>query len=207
MRTVMEYKRKNDIRNIVFKYFIPAVLLILFTLLAYRQIKVPKGYPSDISQHIRIAKEGRGYSFLYKTLELLLMFAGKRYKAIIIALFEGFLSVLTIYPTAAWMRKRYQTDNWIAFLAAEGMLFLSSIYLPVLQPYFYKSGIVTQPWHNITYIGMRLFAALTLCFFSDILDMYQQELSFRDWLKIALPLAVATGIKPETPAAVLLYKL
>lgn len=197
MKTVKNYLKMKDLREIVCRVFIPVMLLILFTVLAYRQITIPKEYPSDISQQIRIAKGRKGYSFLYITLDLLLRLAGDRYKAIVLALFEGLLSVMTIWPISAWMRKRYQTDNWIAFLAAEGLLFLSSIYLPVLQPFFYKSGIVTQPWHNITYIGMRLFAALTLCFFSDILDLYQQEISFRDWLKTALPLAIATGIKPN----------
>ena len=197
MTTMTDHSKMKKIRDIVIKYFIPIMLLTLFIMLAYRQITIPKEYPSDISQHIRIAQEGKGYSFLYKALELILLIAGNRYKAIVIAVFEGLLSILTIYPTAAWMRKRYQVEHWLSFLAAEGLLFLSSFYFPVLQPLFYKSGIVTQPWHNITYIGMRLFAALTLCFFSDILDIYQQEISFRDWLKIALPLTIATGIKPN----------
>ena len=193
----MNKGKKISLVILITKYLIPVVLLVLFTRLFYLQIRLPKVYPSDITQHIKIAAAGNGYSILYKTLELLIVLTGEKYRAIVIALFEGLMSVLTIYSTASWIRKRYQTDNGIAFLAAEGLLFLSSIYLPVIQPCFYKSGIVTQPWHNITYIGMRLFAVLTLSFFSDILDMYQQEMSFRDWMKIALPLAIATGIKPN----------
>ena len=196
MKTLTGNRKTKDIQNIIVQYLIPAMLLIVFTRLFYLQISMPKEYHSDISHHIRIAAAGNGYSILYKSLEVILQLAGNKYM-IVIAFFEGLMAVLTIYPVAVWMRKRYQLERGLSFLAAEGLLFLSSIYIPVLQPCFYKLGIVTQPWHNITYIGMRLFAVLTMCFFSDILDEYQRKLAFRDWLKIALPLTIATGIKPN----------
>ena len=175
---------------------IPVLLMIIFTRLFYDQIKYPDFYKSDISAHIKIAAQGRGYSFLYGALGLIIHASGGRYQSIIIAAFEGLMTVLTVYPMAAWMVKRFHIQKWTAYLAAAGLLFCSSIYLPVLQPLFYKSGIVTQPWHNITYMGMRLFAIMTMCGFSDVLDRYQEKISVKDWLKIAIPLAVSTGIKP-----------
>ena len=197
MVPVYEKTRGDKLFVLVFRWLIPLLLFVLFTRLFYMQISVPNVYISDIKSHIRIAENGRGYSLLYRVMQLIILIVDKQYRGISIALLEGLMTILTIYPTAGWIRKRYQIQTWLSFLAAECLLFFSSIYLPVIQPYFYKWGIVTQPWHNITYIGMRLFAMLTMYFFSDVLDVYQQKITMGNWISIALPLAIATGIKPS----------
>ncbi len=75
------------------------------------------------------------------------------------------------------------------------MTFLSSIAVPFVHPYFYHFGIVTQPWHNITYIGMRAFALITIFAINDALIRYKDSFSMINWLLIVIPLTIATTIK------------
>ena len=172
------------------------LIFILVTRLGYCQITEPKVYRSDTTGHMRFAREGKGYSYLIPVMGFLMELSGQ-YSDYAIAILNSIMVIATILAGIRWMKKYYNASDVWAFVVMIACTFLSSLYVPVLQPLLYLQGIVTQPWHNITYIGMRLFAVITLLGFGDTLQKYQKDFTIKQWLAIAIPLMIATGIKPS----------
>ncbi len=187
---------KNNTKSIITaRIILSIVLFALFTILFYRQaINYEGRYFSDLPAHISFATNGDGYSILYFTIGLILKIIPN---VISIAALESLLIIISWFMTEKLIVKYFQLETLTSMLISTGLIFLSSIYIPFIAPYFYNGGIVTQPWHNITYLGMRVFAVITLYYFPEIFQNYKEEISFKDWCKIAIPLAFATSIKPN----------
>lgn len=185
---------KTRMRPIIIIMLI-ALLFYSFFCLSFNQITEEK-YASDIRVHISFAKNGTGYSILYTCLGVIISIAGDNYP-VWIALFEALLMLLPIFPVSRWIKKSYGISLTVSLFISMGLLFLSSIYWPNIFSSFYISSIITQPWHNITYYGMRLFAAIAICFFAECFPNYQKDFTILNWITISLPLMIATWIKPN----------
>lgn len=84
--------------------------------------------------------------------------------------FAAGLSVITVATVfaAAFLVKTMlkqmgveaKANDYIALSA--GALFIASIYVLGIFPHFYNEALATQPWHNATYLLMRLFGALVM---------------------------------------------
>lgn len=171
------------------------IVFLLAVWLFQHQIADPAAYLSDTPTHIEFAVAGRGYSLMAVFLcDLVLAFGG--WSSWAVAVFEALLAVGVYYPMAGLCRKILKSGR--AAAAVSGiLLFWSSIYIPAMDERFYAGSFVTQPWHNITYFGMRLFATWTTCRLFDILPRFGVRFSAMDWVRLALPLALATAIKPN----------
>lgn len=186
----------RDVKQLAIKVILTAIIFLCTFRLFYLQINNPSSFYSDISTHIRFAVEGRGYSYLMPVLGVIIKFT-EPYENIAIALFESSALLLTWYALNTIIIRISKLSKIQAFLISTTCIFLSSLYIPYLQPMFYRGGIVTQPWHNITFIFMRLFATLTVGNFIGIIGTYQKEFSLKNWIGISLPLFLATAVKPN----------
>lgn len=177
------------------KHAIPLVVFLLAACLFHCQVAEPYVYRSDIRLHIKYALAGEGYSLMALALRWLVGLFGNS-PAWPIAIFEAFLVAGAYYPMMGICRKIVQNE-WVACAIAGGLFFWSSICIPFVSPFFYQNGIVTQPWHNSTYLGMRLFAAVVMYWLFDVLPRYAEHLTFGEWIKLALSLTLATLMKPN----------
>ena len=176
---------------------VTATIFLLSVFLFYRQATATGGmYISDLQDHIAFAMAGDSYSVLYFVMGFLLKFTGGSLMAI--AVLEALLVVGTGWMTYWLFAKRVSEGKKIfAFLISFALLFFASIYVPVLYPHYYIQTFVTQPWHNITYIGMRFFAIWTMYAFFEVYENYLNGIRVVDWISIATPLLLATAIKPN----------
>ena len=152
-------------------------------------------YLSDLPDHIALALAGNSYSFMYIIMGTILKLPGDVFVLLaletLLVLGAGWIGYLLLKELLSDEKKD------IAFFVAFTLLFLTSIYLPKVFEWYYAGTFVTQPWHNITYIGMRFFALWTMYNFFKIYRDYLEGISFKEWLKVAIPLLLATAIKPN----------
>ena len=153
-------------------------------------------FPSDLSDHIRNVGMGHGYSLNAFFLGLILQHVPN--PPVGIAIFEAALVVATWVASTCFIKKFFGKNIDYPELVALPLLFLTSCYLPLGEIGYYRNSLITQPWHNITYIGMRLFAILTMHFFVEVLQKPGNKMpTVREWLLISILLAIATSIKPN----------
>lgn len=176
---------------------VTVTIFLLSVFLFYRQATSVEGlYMSDLQDHIAFAMAGDSYSVLYFAMGFLLKLTGGSVMAI--AVLEALLVAGTGWITYLLFSKRVAEEKKIfAFLISFALLFFTSIYIPILYPHYYLQTFVTQPWHNITYIGMRFFAVWTMYAFFEVYENYLNRIRFKEWLSIAIPLFLATAIKPN----------
>jgi len=178
------------------RIFLVFALYVVFTVLFYGQAaKHAEGkYFSDLPVHMDMSIRGGSYSFLYFIMGLICKLP---FRNLAIALFESSIVVLTFLLAEKHIRKHFDVgDGWPMWIAA-GSLFLCSIYIPRLYHYYYKWTLITQPWHNITYFGMRLFSLPVFFYTLNILESYRSRFTWKDWLSLAIPLLLSASIKPN----------
>lgn len=165
---------------IIFECIICILIFVVTLRLFYYQITDSEVFPSDTPEHIGFALRGVGYSYLMPAIGIIMNSFGK-YGYVAVAIFEALAIITTIYVSKRTIMYCGKISEKPAFVISVSLVFLSSLYIPVLQPLFYKSGIVSQPWHNITYIFMRLFAVLTIAGTWYTLSKYQECLTMKEW--------------------------
>jgi len=167
----------------------------LFTVLFYRQaVEYNGAYFSDLPAHIDTGINGGDYSILYLIMGIICRLPLSN---LAIAFFESSIVVLTFLLSEKYIREHFEIrGNWPAWISA-GLLFLCSIYIPGLYPYYYKWTLITQSWHNITYLGMRLFSVPVFFYTLGILERYRSRFTWKEWLSLAVPLLLSASIKPN----------
>lgn len=183
-------------RTNLIRFFILLVLYSLLIFLFFNQAStIDNTYRSDLPTHIQLGLNGEGYSlaialvaFLYKVTN----------SAFIVALFESTLVVMTFLLAEKYLRNTFTLSAKYTIFISFGLLFLCSILLPFL-PFqtYYVGSFITQPWHNITYLGMRMLSIPVFFNTLEVIDRYQQQFSLKNWLSISLPLLICTAVKPN----------
>ncbi len=169
------------------------------------QILFPTDYPSDLPAHISAALVGDFYSINSPLLRLFHWLNG--YSAI--ASYLSGIVVLTMWA-GAWMIKTLlqinhpdaNLDISRIFVVAAPLVFLCSIYLPGFYGVFYyvaENHVTdfTQPWHNSTYLLMRLFSLAAMTYYFKIQSGYLQKPLPTGWIAFLLSLTLVNAAKPN----------
>lgn len=152
-------------------------------------------YNSDILLHLGIALRGKGYSILYKIIALLYTATGTTFS---IALLESFIVVGTWFVAAKFIDVLYEKkDFFSSAMISFPVMFLSGIYIPMIYGHFYSGQLVTQPYHNITYNGMRLVAVIAMPFFIKAFESYRDKIQWKSLVIFSILLVLSTLIKPS----------
>lgn len=172
------------------------ILFGILTTLFYRQAIQYNGmYRSDLPIHIRFAVEGDGYSILYFLMGVIFDLTKSVF---FIALLESLMIIITWLFTARLIQYMIRGISHVkACIFGLPIVFLTGIYIPVIYERFYKQQLITQPYHNITYYGMRLFAVCVMIIFVKLFDTYLERIKWSDWCLLSLSLVLATMIKPN----------
>ncbi|MDD5883262.1 MAG: hypothetical protein PUD70_04160 [Firmicutes bacterium] len=115
----------------------------------------------------------------------------------------------------------YLTDEncklFLTFLSFS-LLFLSALYIPKRAPFYllfeldtygYWSALITQPWHNSTYMPMRLFAILSFLSFVQLMREDSSRVNPKSLIRFFILLLITNLFKPNfviafAPAAFLI---
>ncbi|MBQ7047410.1 MAG: hypothetical protein IJN86_00510 [Clostridia bacterium] len=195
MESIYKLKRINPIAKVLIIVVIGLIIFYLLSSLFYSQATARRGYSSDLKEHIKYAIADKGYSALYS-------FMGKLYEifesVICIAILEALMVIATWLLTAKFITMvAKETDFFMGALFAIPIVFLCAVAVPILYPKFYSGQLVTQPYHNITFYGMRLFALIAMMCLYKVFDNYLNKIKPAYWIAIALSLALSTSVKPS----------
>ncbi len=186
-------------KNVVYTIALALTSVVLFLLFFHifsGQIYDQNGlYDSDIHTHIKFSLNGSGYSLLYRIMGVLHRLAGSPFP---IAVMEALMVVGTWLLSAKWLKDMYASHSY-AFYAFVSLptLGLTGMYLSSVYECFYKQQLVTQPYHNITYIGMRFFAVPVMILFYKVFEQYLESVRWKQWVCLAIMLVVSTAVKPS----------
>ena len=152
-------------------------------------------YVSDLTAHIRYGIDGIGYSLLYK----IVGFFVKHFGTAGVASFESAMVVLTWYFGKRLIERIAGFRSIMSAYASLGLIFLAAIHVPGTgrDYFFYEEFVVTQPWHNITFIGMRLLAVLTIYYFIDLYNNYQRKTVWKNYVLTTGFLFLSAYVKPN----------
>lgn len=164
--------------------------------LFYSQIHLTNNlYYSDLREHIRFAVQDRGYSALYRIMNVVYRIFNTENA---IAFFESLIVVATWLGAGYLVTVLYKNKSYFeGLLIALPTTFVTGIYIPYIYEYFYRRQLVGQPYHNITYYGMRLFAVFAMIVFCKMFENYLQNIKWTHWVLVTVLLALSTSVKPS----------
>lgn len=198
-----------------------AVCLIAYTVLMYRlfylqALHCENGdmYCSDIKAYLQtmLGLES-GYDFPYPIYfmfgRFFLLFTNVAVAGALAAALLNSLGVLILFYYMWKFLLEYAkgtaSEKYVGFLAAFlsfGMFFVSMLYLPgglylpgVTQKYL--GTFTPNPYHNITYMATRPFAALAFFLYARILEYYEERTDVKEFILFAVSLLLTTMTKPS----------
>lgn len=189
-------KIKHFVINIIKLLYLLCIFVSAFYLF-YCQVFAFDGraFLSDLPDHIELARAGDSYSVMYIVMGMILDIP---YGTYVLFAFQALLVLGSGWFGYKMIREELALNQKdIAFFAGFSLIFLTSMYIPDFSNYYYKGSLITQPWHNITYIGMRFFALWAIYNFFKVYERYLKGIGILDWFKMAVPLLIATSIKPN----------
>lgn len=180
--------------------FVIGLLTICVMVLFYRQATEYQGlYFSDLPNHIKFGQEGIGYSLADRIFGVLMRLPGG-YLLIAATLtccvvLNGYVGYL--FLKLMLKRNKVEISAFVLWGCSFLLMFEASVYLYHIFPYFYMKSYSTQPWHNATYIFMRLFGTMALILYFHIEEHYLENISIKEWLGFAVCLTLVNAFKPN----------
>lgn len=176
---------------------IAAALYLICYHLFYGQASRSAGalgtYLSDLTAHIIFSTKGTGYSLLFRIIGFLVNHFGPAGVAVL----ESSMVVLTWYFGKRLIDRIVGYSSVVSLYASLGLIFLACIHVPGRTYLIYEVFVVTQPWHNITFIGMRLLAVLTIYFFIDLYKNYHTKIIWKNYVLTSSFLFLSACVKPN----------
>ena len=185
--------------------------LVLFFILFYSYVSISflGKYNSDIKDHIDMSYLGIFYSLMGTIIKMILTLSGD-YASILISILLSSFIIFSIFETEKIInylleKFRIKINKDICFFISICLIFITAIYIPGYSPivfgkFFTKNKILitsmsAQPWHNTTYIGMRLFALQVMYKYMYIL--IENDIKFKDYVEFLILLLLVNAVKPN----------
>lgn len=190
-------------RNKKFLKIFDIVLLIIISLysgLLFYQYAC-SNYQSDFPAHIKSAMDGESYSLMG-----ILIYAVNSlfYSNIAIAALMVCLMIITIALASFLLRRLLgyfdveDVSVWTIIPIGISSIFLCTIYVPKFwMKYYAATTHVTQPWHNSTYLLMRLVAIAVLLIYFKIEKKYMDKIEVKDLILFTISLVMVNAAKPN----------
>lgn len=198
---------KNEMKAKKMYCWVNIVLVAIFTIsvyfLIYKQAHYDGAtgrYLSDLPLHMATALDGRGYSLMASLFRCVYAVLPS-YMSIIVLLMM--ISASTVFAVALFLAFLLKDANDGKLLyykyipLALGLMVVSTVYVPKVYPFFYSGTYLTQPWHNSTYLLMRLFGVLVLLVYFKMEEQYLTNVSVKDAILFAGLLTVTNYAKPN----------
>ncbi len=154
----------------------------------------------DLPVHIDFALNGSSYSVNSLFLRWSYKLIGGEFGC---ALYLAIVMVLTLFAST-YLLKTCITDTGKdisfahCFLPGTALCFIGCIFFPYLNERFYLGTYFTQPWHNSTYLLMRLFGLLTVAVYIKIRKHYLTDgITFKEWFVFFVLLLLTNAAKPN----------
>ncbi|WP_029233402.1 hypothetical protein [Butyrivibrio sp. VCB2006] len=137
-------------------------------------------FSSDFVAHISTVISGnKGYSLAHLIIKICSL-SGHTNEVLTIVMVVIIACTIGASYIYVYGRLNSILDSSVILFVAISSIFVNSLYVPVVFPYFYTHyTVVSQPWHNITYLVMRLWSIGVLCLWFEILNDIQMSKKLR----------------------------
>lgn len=157
-------------------------------------------YFSDFSVHLYQAQKDGFYSLLSVIFCVLMKLFNSH---AVLALFMT-LIVCADFVINYFFIKRIFASSKVDFsqytikLLAISLVFVCSTYIPFIYPKFYNTfTLVTQPWHNTTYLFVRPFATSVMYMYYITFRNYTDHIEFKQYAIFTAIMFIMVSIKPS----------
>ncbi len=187
------YDKYRRIINII-------LLLIIFVLCSHMFCDmIDRKMTSDFADHIDNALAGDTYSLMGFLIFWSCKLTGSEYS---VGYITALLAVLTVVVCAYFIKEilklmDIETDMDRMILLSSGTIFICKLCIPDWSGFYFFESFSTQPWHNSTYILMRLFAMATILFFFRIEKDYLSKISRKDLIIFTILIFLTNFAKPN----------
>ena len=198
---------KSEIKNKKIYWAIDIALVAVFTIsmyfLIYKQAYFDGStdrYLSDLPLHMATALDGRGYSLMASLFRCVYAIVPSKISIILLLTVISFATIFAVAVFLAFLLKNANDGKVLYYKyipLALGLMVVSTIYVPKVYPFFYSGTYLTQPWHNSTYLLMRLFGILVLLIYFKMEEQYLTKISVKDAILFAGLLTVTNYAKPN----------
>lgn len=204
-------KLKEEQKSSDYLFVLP-LIVVVFCATFYLFVQQMHGLClSDMVAHVHSAITGRGYSLNSLFLKISYKVAAEYGCAL-------YLSIVTVCTMTAagilfkQLLRIHKVQTQMSFsravLIAGMACFMGGIYVPNVYPVFYleraftgpgsANSICMQPWHNATYLLMRLFGTISILLFVKLRNKYKtNDISISEWLQFSLILILTNAAKPN----------
>lgn len=199
----MKKSSKNYIVLAVAGVIIACIFFLFLNYFNYEgeyRISENNKYFSDFSVHLFHALNIGLYSVLGTCLYVLMKLFNSH---AVLALFMT-LIVCADFVINYFFIKRMFSSSKVDFpqhtikLLAISLVFVCSTYIPFIYPKFYNLyTLVTQPWHNTTYLFMRPFATSVMYMYYTTFRNYTDHIKFKQYAVFTALMFIMISIKPS----------
>lgn len=156
-------------------------------------------YSSDLGSHVSSALSGNGYSLMATIFRLFYKLAPNGLSLTFsMALITALTALVAMWCMRIILRqmgvKKYGVLYMFAGVAA---LFMSSVYIPQYYPWYYDNSFGTQPWHNSTFLLMRLVGTLVVAVYLKMEETYLKKIDWKDAVAFIVLLTLVNYAKPN----------
>ncbi len=201
-RTSKQSKTRSELLVTIAFYVLVAAYGALCFYLFYNQSlqgTVPDNhyFESDLPYHISMVVDD-GWYYSLTAFVYLALYKITSGGTVLIALFLALVAAGTVVATKKLMDKMFPGEGVITYGAALAMNLVMPFFIKWAGMYRYVSYQSGNVWHNSTYICMRLFAVIFLCFYIDYEKRYKERgLNVKEWIVLTVLLALTTFVKPS----------
>jgi len=189
------------IKNLLFIFWLVMIFVCSCFLFWHQAVSDGSSYLSDLPIHIEVSIHETGYSLMNTMFRVLYVVYPHN---ITLAAGLAAVTVMTIYAVFFLMKVmleqmnvNVQTRKSALLFFSISSLFITSIYIPFLYPHFYDRAWSTQPWHNSTYLLMRLLGVLALAVYFQIEAHYLDGIRWKDFVLFTVLLTLVNYAKPN----------
>ena len=188
-------------QKILIYLFYCVITFAVMSVFYYRQALYGWDLPVHIAK-ILDTSENEAYSLV----SYLLLLSYKITNSVVgCAIFLAICQVLSYFSAAYFFLHLLKySDNKLnlsffqCFVISAPLLYIGSLYIPLISPGFYKQAFITQPYHNGTYLLMRLTGFLVLGLYLKIrTDYLENGISLKHWLLFFVLLTLTNAFKPN----------
>ena len=174
------------------------IILFLCNILFYGFIS--GDYASDYIEHINTVLSGQpGYSLMHRIIYFCYLF---RNGNIVLTVTMSLVEFVTIIGVYAYVKKRCDDfiNRKITLLISTCLMFTSNLYIPVIFPHLYNHyTTVSQPFHNSTYMMMRMFSVFAVIMYFIILEKIEENkiIQWKELILFCVSLTLCNYSKPN----------
>ncbi len=169
----------------------------------FHKLIFTKNY-SDIYIHVKtvIDYNMKGYSLMTVLIKSLYSLTQSKDSIAVMLAVAVVLTVFAVNYLMYVLFKLYGKEKWFSFWRflpiSATTVFISSIYVVKYYEHYYCDFVTsTQPWHNTTYILMRLFAVMAVAMYFLIESTYLKKINFGYAVVFTVSLLFANSVKPN----------